>query len=61
MDESSTLGLSKLITLGPVISIRCSQYLDDLIHLIDLIGPWKQGAEGIKFCHDASESEDIHG
>ncbi len=61
MDKSSTLGLSKLITLGPVISIGCSQYLDDLIHLIDLIGPWKQRAEGIKFCHDASECEDIHG
>jgi hypothetical protein len=60
MAESSTLGLSKFVTLWPVVPIRGSKYLNNFIHLIDLIRAGEQRAKGVEFCHDASKCEDIN-
>ena len=51
--------MSKFVPLGPVILVRRSQDLHNLVELVDLVIAWKKWAKGVKFGHDDAQGKDI--
>ena len=59
-NKRCTFRLSQFVTLRPLTFIRSTQNFHYFIELVDFIGSREEGTEGVEFCHDAAESEDVY-